>query len=140
QVVCLDSDEALLIQHSDANPTSIATSDNLAYVIYTSGSTGQPKGVQVLHHALVNFLLSMRQQPGLAAEDTLLAVTTLSFDIAALELFLPLIVGARVIVAGRDIVADGTVLMETLERTGTTVMQATPVTWRLLLAAGCQGR
>src|SRR5207253_4544576 len=110
-----------------------------AYVIYTSGSTGRPKGVQIIHRAVVNFLLSMREQPGLTAEDTLLAITTLSFDIAALELFLPLIVGARVIVASREVVADGTALMETIARTGTTVMQATPVTWRLLLAAGWQG-
>ncbi len=138
-VVCLDADAAAFAQQSETNPLSTATAANLAYVIYTSGSTGRPKGVQILQRAVVNFMLSMRELPGLAAEDTLLAVTTLSFDIAALELFLPLIVGARVIVAGRGIVADGTVLMETLERTGTTVMQATPVTWRLLLAAGWQG-
>jgi amino acid adenylation domain-containing protein len=139
-VVCLDADAAVLAQQSETNPLSTATAANLAYVIYTSGSTGRPKGVQIPHRSVVNFMLSMREQPGLAAEDTLLAVTTLSFDIAALELFLPLIVGARVIVAGRDIVADGTVLMEILERTGTTVMQATPITWRLLLAAGWQGK
>ncbi len=139
QVVCLDSDEALLTPHSHANPTPMATSDNLAYVIYTSGSTGRPKGVQVLHHALVNFLLSMHQQPGLTAEDTLLAVTTLSFDIAALELFLPLIVGARLVIASQDVVANGAALAETLARSQVTVMQATPITWRILLAAGWQG-
>lgn len=139
QVVCLDSDEAELVQHSGANPLAMATSDNLAYVIYTSGSTGRPKGVQVLHHALVNFLLSMRQQPGLTAEDTLLAVTTLSFDIAALELFLPLIVGTRLVIASQDIVANGAALAEILARSHVTVMQATPITWRILLAAGWQG-
>ena len=95
--------------------------------------------MQVLHRALVNFLVSMRQQPGLTAEDTLLAVTTLSFDIAALELFLPLIVGARLVVAGRDVVANGTALAAMLARFRVTVMQATPVTWRILLAAGWQG-
>lgn len=140
KVVCLDSDADVLAHQSESNLLPEATSENLAYVIYTSGSTGRPKGVQIIHRAVVNFLLSIRREPGLSAEDTLLAVTTLSFDIAALELFLPLIVGARVIVASRDLVADGAALIETLQRTGTTVMQATPVTWRLLLAAGWRGK
>jgi len=140
KVVCLDAGAALLARQSEAAPVSGATSDHLAYVIYTSGSTGKPKGVQIPHRAVVNFLWSMHLQPGLTAEDTWLAVTTLSFDIAALELFLPLIVGARVIVASRDLAANGTVLAETLASAGVTVMQATPITWRVLLAAGWQGR
>ncbi len=139
RIVCLDADAEAIFQQSDANLNTTATADNLAYVIYTSGSTGRPKGVQVLHRAVVNFLLAMRQQPGLTAEDTLLAVTTLSFDIAALELFLPLIVGARLIIASRDVVANGAALAEILARFRVTVMQATPVTWRILLAAGWQG-
>ncbi len=139
KVVCLDTDAAVLAQQSEANLLSTATSDHLAYVIYTSGSTGRPKGVQILHRAVVNFLLSMREQPGLTAQDTLLAITTLSFDIAALELFLPLIVGARVIVASRETAADGAALAETLTQARVTVMQATPITWRMLLAAGWQG-
>ena len=139
KVVCLDADAAVLAQQSDANLLSVATSDHLAYVIYTSGSTGRPKGVQILHRAVVNFLLSMQEQPGLTAQDTLLAITTLSFDIAALELFLPLIVGARVIVASRETAADGTALAKILTRADVTVMQATPITWRVLLAAGWQG-
>src|SRR6266516_3928945 len=138
-VVCLDADVAELTQQSEANVLSAVTSDHLAYVIYTSGSTGRPKGVQILHRAVVNFLLSMRQQPGLTAQDTLLAITTLSFDIAALELFLPLIVGARVIVASRETAADGAALAETLTQARVTVMQATPIPWRMLLAAGWQG-
>ncbi|HWS83041.1 MAG TPA: amino acid adenylation domain-containing protein, partial [Ktedonobacteraceae bacterium] len=139
RIVCLDTDRAVLAQQSEANLLPSATSANLAYVIYTSGSTGYPKGVQIIHRAVVNFLLSMRELPGLRGEDTLLAVTTLSFDIAALELFLPLVVGARVIVVGRDVAINGAVLMKTLARTRTTLMQATPVTWRILLAAGWQG-
>jgi amino acid adenylation domain-containing protein len=139
KVVCLDTDKSVLAQQSEANLLPSATSANLAYVIYTSGSTGRPKGVQIIHRAVVNFLLSMCEQPGLSAEDTLLAVTTLSFDIAGLELFLPLIVGARVIVAARNVVTNGEALIKTLAQTGTTVMQATPVTWRILLAAGWQG-
>ncbi len=139
KVVCPDTDAALLAQQNEANPVSEVTSDDLAYVIYTSGSTGRPKGVQILHRAVVNFLLSMRQQPGLTLQDTFLAITTLSFDIAGLELFLPLLVGARLIVASRETAADGAALAETLTRARVTVMQATPITWRLLLAAGWQG-
>ena len=139
QIVCLDADMAVLGQQSEENLIPVTTSDNLAYVIYTSGSTGRPKGVQILHRAVVNFLMSMRQQPGLVAEDTLLAITTLSFDIAALELFLPLIVGARFIVASRDVVTNATELAETLALSHATVMQATPVTWRMLLATQWQG-
>ncbi|MBW4649607.1 MAG: amino acid adenylation domain-containing protein [Kastovskya adunca ATA6-11-RM4] len=114
-------------------------SSNLAYVIYTSGSTGKPKGVQISHRALVNFLCSMRLKPGLTKQDRLLCVTTLSFDIAGLELYLPLIVGARVVIASREVAADGRRLSELLTHSGATVMQATPATWRLLLAAGWQG-
>jgi amino acid adenylation domain-containing protein len=113
--------------------------DNAAYVIYTSGSTGRPKGVAVPHRAVVNFLESMRAAPGLSAGDTLLAVTTLSFDIAALELLLPLTTGARVALADRETASDGTRLRQALAASGATVMQATPATWRLLLAAGWEG-
>ncbi|MEA3187677.1 MAG: hypothetical protein QOD99_1507 [Chthoniobacter sp.] len=113
--------------------------DSLAYVIFTSGSTGRPKGVEISHRAVVNFLNSMRKTPGLSSDDVLLAVTTLSFDIAGLEIFLPLICGATVVVAHRDSVADGTQLMHELKRCGVTVMQATPVTWRMLLEAGWNG-
>lgn len=139
RLVCLDGEAASLAQQSAENPSSAVAPENLAYVIYTSGSTGQPKGVQIPHRAVVNFLTSMRQQPGLTAEDTLLAVTTLSFDIAGLELFLPLCVGARLVLASREITTNGVALAETLASTHTTVMQATPVTWRILLEAGWQG-
>ncbi|HEX2094417.1 MAG TPA: amino acid adenylation domain-containing protein, partial [Longimicrobiaceae bacterium] len=111
----------------------------LAYVLYTSGSTGRPKGVMVPHRAVVNFLVSLRERPGLAEEDVLLAVTTLSFDIAALEIFLPLTVGARVVVADRETAADGARLAAALRESGATVMQATPATWRMLLHAGWSG-
>jgi amino acid adenylation domain-containing protein len=110
-----------------------------AYVIYTSGSTGRPKGVEVTHGALVNFLRSMSERPGLGPDDVLLAVTSLSFDIAGLELFLPLLVGARVEIASRDAAADGSRLLRLLAESGATVMQATPVTWRLLVEAGWSG-
>jgi amino acid adenylation domain-containing protein len=112
--------------------------DDLAYVIYTSGSTGLPKGVEVSHAAVVNFLTSMAREPGMSPDDILFAVTTISFDIAGLELYLPLSVGARVVIAESDAVIDGFVLLLQLAQCGATHMQATPVTWRLLLEAGFQ--
>ncbi|RMD95402.1 MAG: amino acid adenylation domain-containing protein [Calditrichaeota bacterium] len=112
---------------------------NLAYVIYTSGSTGRPKGVGVEHRSLMNFLEAMREEPGLGREDRVLAVTTLSFDISALELYLPLLVGGRVVLAGREVARDGRRLGELISRRGVTVMQGTPATWRLLLGSGWLG-
>ncbi|HNC45279.1 MAG TPA: amino acid adenylation domain-containing protein, partial [Acidobacteriota bacterium] len=107
-----------------------------AYVIYTSGSTGRPKGVVIPHRAVVNFLCSMQRQPGLTPQDRLLAVTTLSFDIAGLELFLPLVTGACVVIASQDAVRDGVQLAQLLSNESITVMQATPATWKLLLESG----
>ena len=114
----------------------------LAYVIYTSGSTGAPKGVAVDHGALVNLLRSMERTPGLNAEDTLVAVTTLAFDIAGLELLLPLVTGAKLVIATDAEVQDGHLLLAKLnanagsEARGCTVLQATPGAWRLLIDAG----
>jgi amino acid adenylation domain-containing protein len=119
-----------------ANPDSLATPDDLAYVLYTSGSTGQPKGVEIPHRALTNFLWAMRAAPGCTAQDVLLAVTTLSFDIAGLELYLPLIVGARVDLVSRTVASDGRLLRQRLERVRPTLLQATPATWRILIEAG----
>jgi amino acid adenylation domain-containing protein len=110
-----------------------------AYVLYTSGSTGRPKGVTVSHGALANFLCSMQQRPGLIASDVLAAVTTVSFDIAGLELYLPLIVGAHIELVPRETAADGAALANLLDRAGITVLQATPATWRMLVEAGWPG-
>ncbi|MEM9291572.1 MAG: amino acid adenylation domain-containing protein [Acidobacteriota bacterium] len=110
--------------------------DELAYVIYTSGSTGRPKGTEISHGALLNFLASMAEAPGCNAADRWLAVTSLSFDIAGLELFLPLWVGAEVVVATAQEVTDGAALARRLESAEISILQATPVTWELLLAAG----
>ncbi|HYK41877.1 MAG TPA: amino acid adenylation domain-containing protein [Thermoanaerobaculia bacterium] len=112
---------------------------SLAYVIYTSGSTGKPKGVSIEHRSVTNLLFSMQELVRLAPGDVLLAVTTLSFDIAGLELFLPLMTGACVAVCSREDAADGAALREELRRSGATVMQATPVTWRVLIGAGWRG-
>jgi len=122
-----------------AAPESSVGPRNVAYVIYTSGSTGRPKGVQVPHGALANFLAAMAETPGLAADDRLLAVTSLSFDIAGLELYLPLMLGGRVVLASREEAADGRRLQALIAGSGATVLQATPATWRLLLESGWQG-
>ncbi|MFF2807624.1 amino acid adenylation domain-containing protein [Streptomyces sp. NPDC058000] len=116
-----------------------ASAKDPAYVIYTSGSTGRPKGVRVGHRALTNFLCSMAREPGFDRTDTLLAVTTACFDIAGLELFLPLVTGGQVQVAPAATAADGFALRALVEECRPTVMQATPVTWRMLIGAGWQG-
>ncbi|HSH12993.1 MAG TPA: amino acid adenylation domain-containing protein, partial [Desulfurivibrionaceae bacterium] len=139
-VVCIDADGEAISRESQENPASGVTAAHLVYVIYTSGSTGQPKGVQIPHRAVVNFLYSMGQQPGLTRQDLLLAVTTLSFDIAGLEFFLPLTVGAQVMVISREVASDGALLLARLANSGATVLQATPATWRLLLESGWRGR
>jgi amino acid adenylation domain-containing protein len=113
--------------------------DQLAYVIYTSGSTGRPKGVAIPHRALDNFLRAMRRLVGLSRADVLGALTPVSFDIAGLELFLPLTVGATVVVYGRAASLDPSTLAGRLEPDGITVLQATPVTWRLLVEGGWPG-
>ena len=112
---------------------------DLAYVIYTSGSTGKPKGVEIEHRAVVNMLASMLRRPGLDVKDTMLAITTLTFDIAVLEIFLPLACGACVLIAPGEILSDGVALAGLIERCGASVIQATPSTMRMLLDAGWGG-
>src|ERR1700761_7549479 len=109
--------------------------DDLAYVLYTSGSTGKPKGVQIRHFNLVNFLLSMQKEPGMAANDKILTVTTISFDIFGLELYLPLITGAEIVLTDSDTAKDGRLLYDIVREQGITFMQATPYTWRMMLEA-----
>lgn len=121
------------------NPRANSELKDTMYVIYTSGSTGKPKGVQVGHSSVANFLNSMSKIPGISSKDKLLAVTTLSFDIAVLELFLPLTAGATVYLASGLEVLDGAALKGILETKNITYMQATPSTWRLLLASRWTG-
>ncbi|MEA3151979.1 MAG: hypothetical protein QOD56_2918, partial [Gammaproteobacteria bacterium] len=135
-VIDLHKDRGAIAAASQEIPAQSVRADDLAYVIYTSGSTGLPKGVEITHRAVVNLLSAMAKSPGLSRNDVLYAVTTISFDIAGLELFLPLIVGAKVVIAERDALMDGYRLLKELETTGATAMQATPATWRLLLEAG----
>jgi non-ribosomal peptide synthetase component F len=108
-------------------------------VIYTSGSTGTPKGVVVSHGALSNFIGAMAEQVPLTPEDRLLAVTTIGFDIAALELYLPLVGGAAVVLTPRATVQDARALTRTIGVSRATVMQATPTLWQMLLADGGPG-
>jgi amino acid adenylation domain-containing protein len=130
---CLDRDFMAITAGEEVQALRQAMPEELAYIIYTSGSTGRPKGVQISHGSMMNLLLSMKRCPGLTADDVLCAVTSISFDIAALEILLPLIIGGRVIVVRADAVRDGGKLMEELEINEATAMQATPATWRMLL-------
>ncbi|WP_179376319.1 non-ribosomal peptide synthetase [Winogradskyella wichelsiae] len=110
--------------------------DDIAYLLYTSGSTGKPKGVQVSHKNLVNFLTSMAIEPGIKESDRLLSITTISFDIAGLELFLPLLKGAELIISDDDTARDGRLMLDLLKKENITMMQATPTTWQMLLDSG----
>ena len=137
--VFVDQAQDAISREASENPACAMDSTDLAYLLYTSGSTGKPKGVPVRHRSVVNFLVSMRERPGIKADDVLLAITTLSFDIAMLELLLPLIVGAKVVIGRREIINDGYLLSQTISEMGVTIMQATPATWNLVLEAGWAG-
>ncbi|MCB0196701.1 MAG: amino acid adenylation domain-containing protein, partial [Anaerolineae bacterium] len=139
QTVYLDTAGPAIAAQATDNVAVAVGSEQLAYIIYTSGSTGRPKGVQISHRAVVNFLTAMQQQPGIESQDKLLAVTTLSFDIAVLELFLPLTIGAQVILVARETAGDGHRLGQVLAARQATMMQATPATWQLLLTSGWSG-
>jgi amino acid adenylation domain-containing protein len=139
KMIALDEAWEQIAAESVVNPPVLTTPDNLAYVIYTSGSTGKPKGVQIQHRSLINLLTTMGQRPGLTAGDVLLSVSSLSFDMVVPELFLPLLNGARLVVASREESRDGGLLMARLAASGATVFQATPATWNLLLEAGWPG-
>ena len=138
-VICLDTDREAIGACAGKNPKPAAGPDDLAYLLYTSGSTGEPKGVEIPHRALTNFLCSMRAEPGCNNGDLLLAVTTLSFDIAGLELYLPLISGARIELVSRTVAAQGQLLRRYIERCGPSIMQATPASWQMLVDAGWEG-
>jgi amino acid adenylation domain-containing protein len=137
--VSVDGDRDLIAKQSADPLNAEVASHHRAYLIYTSGSTGKPKGVEIEHRSVANFLAAMRKEPGLSASDRLLSVTTLSFDIAGLELYLPLTVGATIVLASRDTATDAGQLMDLISRSRATVMQATPATWRLLVEAGWNG-
>ncbi|HEX5507502.1 MAG TPA: amino acid adenylation domain-containing protein [Pseudolabrys sp.] len=133
-------DDVFGCKENDIEIVTQSSVGGLAYVLYTSGSTGEPKGVEIPHSALVNLLASMQREPGFGDADRMLAVTTLSFDIAALEIFLPLISGGQLIIASSDVAADPTLLAKLIRDCGCTVMQATPAMWRALVESGWPGQ
>src|SRR5262245_57805118 len=135
----LDGEAAAIAAHPKSAPADTVAPHNLAYVIYTSGSTGTPKGVAVTHGGLSNVLLAIQEQVLLDRHDRLMAVTTIGFDIAALELFLPLITGAGLAIAPREIVKDPPALARTIEKTGSTILQGTPTLWHALTTNGAEG-
>ena len=118
---------------------SKASSADTCYVIYTSGSTGKPKGVNVPHGPVVNFLRSMQKEPGFGENDSILAITTLSFDIAVLELYLPTTSGGTVHIASQSVAMDGSKIVEKLDEHNISLMQATPATWRMMIQSGWKG-
>ncbi len=138
-VVALDRSWDTIAATGGDQPHGRATPENRAYVIFTSGSTGRPKGVEIAHRGLTNLLCSVARTPGFAERDKLLAVTTICFDIAALELFLPLVTGGVVEVAAARVAADGFELSQRIAERRPTVIQATPATWKMLIAAGWAG-
>ncbi|MCY1065249.1 non-ribosomal peptide synthase/polyketide synthase [Nannocystis sp. RBIL2] len=138
EVVTVHLDAGAPAWQQPRTPLAVAVRpDHASYVLYTSGSTGRPKGVQILHAALTNLLHSFAEQTGIGPQDALLAVTSMSFDIAGLELFMPLIRGASIHLASRDDASNGEALVSALARA--TMMQATPATWRMVLDAGWKG-
>jgi amino acid adenylation domain-containing protein len=139
RAICLDTDWTLISEERDDALHVEMDPENPAYVIYTSGSTGTPKGVAIPHRAVVNFLHSMRREPGLNAADVLVSVTSFSFDIAALEIFLPLTVGARLVLAGAEQIFDAEKMKALLRDSSATAMQATPSFWQFLVEAGWRG-
>ena len=140
EVVCVDAEAGPPAPETDAGPDHGGVSaGHLAYVIYTSGTTGRPKGVQITHRAAVNLLTSLCRAPGLGPQDILLAISPLTFDVATFELLLPLLVGARVVIAPRESTMDGRLLSATMARAGATAMHATPTTWRMLVDSGWTG-
>ena len=138
-LVRLDTDEAAIAKELDEPVHSGVMPEDPIYVIYTSGSTGRPKGVQIPHRAVVNLLTSVAIKPGITPSDVLVGVTTLSFDIAGLEMYLPATVGGRLVIASQSDAHDGSRLSSLLESANATIMQATPATWRMLIDSGWKG-
>ena len=138
-VLCLDRDAAEIAAEESGPLLRLSDPDNLACVLYTSGSTGRPKGVQLPHRALVNLLRSVLEWPGVGPGDATLALATLTFDVAAFEIYAPLAVGGRIEVATREEATDGRRLAVRIEESRATIVQGTPATWRLLLDSGWRG-
>jgi surfactin family lipopeptide synthetase A len=132
-IINLDEKWTIINEQNEAAPQANVNSENLAYILYTSGSTGKPNGVMIQHSSIINFLFSMKDNPGISGEDVLFSVTSLSFDISVLEIFLPLISGAKLILADKETTLDSNKMLRKIVEKKSTIMQATPATWKLLL-------
>ena len=139
EIVSFATHAAEIDRQPQSNPLTNPPLNSLAYIIYTSGSTGNPKGVEVAHQSQANLLAYLQQSPGLTSADTLLAVTTICFDTSTVDMFLPLVVGAKIVLVSSEVAVDGFQLLAKLTDSGATFLQATPASFRLLLAAGWQG-
>jgi len=139
-IVLTDSDKDIISKSNTVKPELNISSQSLAYIIYTSGSTGKPKGVKVTHKGVVNLIDSMSKVPGIKENDVLLAVVTLSFDMSVFELFVPLSIGATVVIASSKDTTDGQALANLIENYDVTMLQATPSLWNILLGSGWKGK
>ena len=141
-LVCLDSEEVSQGEAdllAESSPLRASSLDDIAYVLYTSGSTGKPKGVQITHHALTNTLYAASDHLGLNHSDVFLATATISFDMSVFEIFAPLVAGAHLVVAPREVAVNGELLGKAISDSGATLLQAPPAGWQLLLEAGWAG-
>lgn len=139
KVICIDRDWTSISRENADNPTTAVTPASLSYVIFTSGSTGLPKGVQLEHRNVVNFINSVRRLFALNERDVYLGVASMSFDASVLDFYLPLSVGARLVIVDVDTTRDARALADTMSRTGVSAMHATPSTWRSLIDTGWRG-
>ncbi len=139
QTLLLDREAEAIASASARKPKNRTTGDDLAYIIFTSGSTGRPKGVQIHHRGFTNFLDGMRAEPGFSAEDCVMGISTISFDIAGLELFLPLTTGGSVDLVPHEVVLEPRALAKRIDQVGATVLQATPASYRMLIDSGWKG-
>jgi amino acid adenylation domain-containing protein len=138
RILLLDKKE--IYSGESSKNLSNGSSQNFAYILYTSGSTGKPKGVQIKQHSVVNLLSSMGRLLKVNFRDTLLAGTTISFDIAQMEMFLPLVTGAKLVIATENTAMNVELLKKKIEESGATLFQATPVTFKMLLLSGWNGK
>ena len=136
RILCMDSDREQLSRQGTHNPRHDVDPADLAYIIYTSGTTGKPKGVQVFHRSIVNLLNSLADKLLFSERDVLFSVNALSFDIVILDLFLPLVSGASIVMSDPENLYDGRKLLAELKNSGASIMPATPATWKMLVDAG----
>ena len=139
-VICLDDERENIAKHARTPQKVAMNSSECAYVVYTSGPSGKPRGVEVTHRSLVNLLCAIEDHPGFTSDDVLLSISNLSFDIAALELFLPILTGGTVVIATREMAMDGNLLAKAIQEYDISVLQATPATWNMLLTSGWEGK